>query len=32
MFDNIPGKIIDLLMDAENGCICLPDLYRPLLS
>ena len=29
MFDNIPSKVIDLLMDVKNGRIGLPDLQRP---
>ncbi len=29
IFDNIPRKIGDLLMDVENGRIGLPDLQRP---
>lgn len=29
LFDNIPSKVADLLMDVKNGRIGLPDLQRP---
>lgn len=29
LFDNIPGKVGDLLNDVKNGRIGLPDLQRP---
>lgn len=29
LFDNIPSKVSDLLMDIKNGRIGLPDLQRP---
>lgn len=29
LFDNIPSKVADLLMDVKNGRIGLPDLQSP---
>lgn len=29
LFDNIPNKVVNLLMDVKNGRVGLPDLQRP---